>query len=146
MRNESNILTEFMRDCVEYDTDPMVGTTEFYWAFANWWKEHRDARSQNVPSVTTVGMSLRTMGDLRIAQDKATLQWKGSRWYCGIKLNEFGLDRWNAEYDSRMTRGEAMGTNSPRSMAEVNQDIPPNFLLKDLVIRMQMAHEEHDGS
>ena len=93
MRMDSNMASGFLEECVDFDINKMISVPDMYGAFAAWWRENRGGQT---PSVDSFGRAMVSLSDPRIVRGKT----RTMRWYAGIKMNESGLDYWNAHSQS----------------------------------------------
>lgn len=133
MRMDSNMATGFIFACCEYDPDSYVLTSDFYGAFQVWHRDHRGGQS---PSVDMLGRAMSSLADPRIITDRVNRQ----RIYAGVKLNEEGLDCWNA-YASSMI-AERSGLRISGATEEVNRTISPEAAQRWEFQEMARAHRE----
>lgn len=93
-RKDSNVVAEFVEECITHDLTVMMLTTDFYSAFKEWWiSEHGEKVPP--PSPTHVGLELAALPNSRIAQNKNKFKLStGQRFYLGGYLNEVGEGFW----------------------------------------------------
>lgn len=130
----SNLAAGFIEECTEFDPTKMIAQPDFYGAFKLWWEENRG--DQKVPSGQSLGMSLSSLGDARIAASPL-LKDRLHRYYAGIKLNEKGLEFWQG-YSSSRTASDS-GARISGSAAEVCKDIPTEWNEREPIKKMRGA-------
>ena len=141
IRMDSNLVAGFIDDCIEFDPDMRVGTSDFCAAFAVWWTENK-GENRGVPSNDSIGKALAAYGDNRIAVHRKELKSDGRRYYAGIRLNENGLRYWNTAIESNNFTGKTASTSA--NVSEVNTAIPSAWDDKNTVIAMRRAHAENE--
>jgi hypothetical protein len=134
IRDDSNLVSEFLSECVQYDQDRRVSAPDFCLAFSVWFLENK-GESLAVPSNDSIGKHLAAMGDPKIAIHRKELRDKHRRYYCGIVLNEAGLNYHQAGCQLRTLEGKT--TNATESASNVNSAIPTYWLAKPVIKRMQ---------
>lgn len=113
IRMDSNIVSGFIEECVEFDEHSSVRTPDFCASFATWWAANRG--QQGVPSNDSIGRAVRSLSDPRIGHANNN----GARLFTGIKLNEDGIDYWRGVQASNLAAGRASRLSN--SEQEVNR-------------------------
>ena len=132
MRTESNMALGFIEACCTYDLDAYITTADFNGAFRTWWADHRGGQ---IPSGDSLGRAMSSLSDPRVLTGQ---QINKKRIYAGIKLNEAGIDCWNAFAASRAA--EETGMRVSNNDQEVNRVLGPIQLQKVEFTTMQEAH------
>jgi hypothetical protein len=135
MRDESNLVRRFMRDCTDYDPNAMVSITDLYASFRSHYEENTDR--SNVPGPKSMGRAIAALNEGKIVQEH-DLRFRKTRYYAGIKLNDVGLDHWQATFRSIGQRGDAARISS--SEGNVNQTLPVEWSSKPEIIKMRSRH------
>jgi hypothetical protein len=86
--------------------DHRVSSPDFCLAFAAWWLENK-GENRSVPSNDVIGKALLAMSDAKIAIDRNELKDKHRRYYCGIILNDTGMDFHQAGLNNKNLEGKA---------------------------------------
>lgn len=129
MRMEGNMASGFVEECCEYDPNIYLNVGDFYGAFSVW---HADHRGGNTPSVDSLGRAMQALADDRLVCGGRINR---QRVYAGIKLNEEGLDNWNAFQSSVMA--ERTGLRVASSVQDVNKYISPSTMDTDTFARLR---------
>jgi len=137
MRTDSNMATGFVEACCEFDPDAYINTGDFYGAFTVW---HRDHKGGVQPTVDSLGRAMSNLSDPRVLSGKRISH---SRVYCGLKLNDDGMDNWNA-YQAG-SGAERSGLRISGSSADVNKVITPEAAQAEDIRAMQEAHRTWAG-
>lgn len=132
MRTDSNMATGFVEECCTYDPTTFVVAGDFYGAFAVW---HRDHRGGQTPSNDSIGRSMTSLADPRVLAGERVNK---KRIYAGLRLNEEGLDCWNAYSSSVMQ--ERSGVRISERDTEVNKLLTAEQLQRGVFVAMQAAH------
>ncbi len=132
MRTDSNMALGFIEACCTYDPDDYVTTADFNGAFRTWWADHRGGQ---IPSGDALGRAMSSLADPRVLTGQ---QINKKRIYAGIKLNDEGIDCWNAFSSSRAA--EETGMRISANDQEVNRVLTPVQLQKPEFVTMQEAH------
>lgn len=132
MRTDSNMATGFMEECCEFASDGYVDTTDFYGAFTVW---HRDHRGGQTPSADALGRAMHNLSDPRLLVGERVNR---KRIYAGIKMNEEGLDCWNAHSSS--VAAERSGMRISDRDTDVNKTLGEEQLQRHEFAAMQDAH------
>ena len=90
VRRDTNIVFDFVSDCVTFDPDGMVSVPDFAVAFASWWAERRGSE-RGIPGSESVSKALKSLSDPRIAFD---MRDNSRRYYGGLHLNTEGKRYW----------------------------------------------------
>jgi P4 family phage/plasmid primase-like protien len=98
VKEDANLVTGFIKDCISFDTTLMMSTPDFNAAYAGWWHEnHGDERGKFCPSPKSVGKHLKALAHPLIAINKHRFKNEdGMRFYVGIKFNSAGVNFWGA--------------------------------------------------
>jgi len=136
----SNIVAEFVRDCIEFDSTGMVSTADFGAGFASWWMEHK-GEDRGVPSGERIAVALKALGEARIGVDRSLRKTFG-RYYVGISLNGEGKRHWRntIKSDAFVFQSRKASTTDPEG--DPNQIIPDWWEDKKPVQAMRAAHEK----
>jgi hypothetical protein len=132
IRDESNLVSKFMRDCVTMDPSCMVSTPDFYAAFESHFEENVERKA--VPGPKSVGRAIAALNDRRIVWGRDYRK-NMVRQYVGVRLNDMGLDHWRAQFNATAQRGSSARLSSTE--AEVNQPLPVEWASRPEVRRMQ---------
>jgi P4 family phage/plasmid primase-like protien len=145
VRLDSNIVAEFVEDCIDFDPDAMISTADFAAAHSSWWVEHKGEDSR-MPSGDSVAKALRSLGDPRIAADRVELRDMRKRYYAGIVLNEEGKLHWkNAVTADRFIRlGKTASTTDAAS--DPFRTIPRDWGDRRAVMAMRSAQKKGQKS
>lgn len=114
VRMDSNIISGFLEECVDFDPACKVSSPDFCCAFALWWSAVR-GEDRRTPSNDSVGRAVRALSDNRISFEKTRLK----RFFVGVKLNEVGLDYWAGASGSNLPAGRMAGLAA--SVSSVNE-------------------------
>jgi P4 family phage/plasmid primase-like protien len=129
VRDESNIVRPFIRECVAYDFTLMVSAIDFQAALMEWWKEnHGD--DLKPPSPALIGSHLKALADPRILQNRDVFKTEdGKRYYLGIRLNKVGLEHWNTAHTEQTVNGHTSKTLARISASELDviQPVPAKW-------------------
>ena len=136
MNMETNMVAEFVEECIAFDNKKMVSTTDFYGAFCVWWQENRD--QSKIPPAIYVGRALSSLAHPQIGLSREELRRNNRRYYAGICLNELGLDLWKGYSNSRHFTRDT-GIRISESGEKVNADIPPDWLGKGVIRKLRNA-------
>lgn len=131
MRMDSNMASGFLEECVDYDPDSMVSVPDIYGAFSSWWRENRGG---NTPSVDSFGRAMSSLSDPRVVRGRT----KTMRWFAGVKLNEMGIDYWNAH--SQSIFADRSGMRISDTAEEINAEVPAQWWEKAEMKLMREAH------
>ena len=134
IRAESNLAEGFIRECVMFNKDGMVATTDFCAAFTVWWEENKGER-RGVPSNDSIGKAISALGDGRIAMHRT----EDARLYVGVHLNEIGLDYWRGAASGTAAQGKTARLSSGADA--VNKAIPGAWNYKTNIVQMTAEHE-----
>jgi len=121
IRDESNLVSKFFRECIEYDPNYMLSVPDFFAAYEVHYQETGD---RNPPSPRSVGRAVAALNDRRMKWGDGYRR-NRIRQYVGIKLNDSGLDFWRAAFGAAGQRGST-GRIS-RSERQVNCPVPPEW-------------------
>lgn len=136
IRAESNLVEGFMKECVTFNKDGMVATTDFCAAFTVWWEENKGER-RGTPSNDAIGKAISSLGDGRIASYRTN----EARLYVGVHLNEIGLDYWRGAASGTAAQGKTARIS--KSSDAVNKAISGAWSTFPIVARMTAEHERH---
>src|SRR5258708_8759994 len=92
IRRDSNLVAEFIDDCVTFDRDRRLSTPDFCAAFSVWWMEHK-GENRSLPGNEAIGKAAGALADRRMAAASGRRHTQ-RRYYCGCKLNENALAVW----------------------------------------------------
>lgn len=134
IRAESNLAEGFIRECVVFNKDGMVATTDFCAAFTVWWEENKGER-RGVPSNDSIGKAISALGDGRIAMHRT----EDARLYVGVHLNEVGMDYWRGASSGTAAQGKTARLSSGADA--VNKAIPGAWNHKTNIVQMTAEHE-----
>jgi phage/plasmid-associated DNA primase len=137
---DSNLVAEFVRDCVEFDPTGMVSTADFGAGFASWWMEHK-GEDRGIPSGHRVTTSLKALGEARIAVD-SSLRLNYGRFYAGIQLNGEGKRHWTNTVKSDAFIFQARKASTTDAEGSPNQMIPDTWNDKPNIRAMRAAYEK----
>src|SRR5258708_2648726 len=133
IRRDSNLVAEFIDDCVTFDRDRRLSTPDFCAAFSVWWMEHQGVH-RSLPSNEAIGKAVVALADRRIAADSG-LRHTHRRYYCGVKLNEDGLAFWRRARDATAFEGKVASVSAAEG--DVNGWIPADWFARKSVQAMQ---------
>ncbi len=141
IRDDANPVSEFVRDCCEFDPDRMVNRVDLVATYRAWWSHHHgeDRRS---PSSKTITIAIKALGDKRIGTDKEAFHDNHARYYGGISLNPNGMDFWVAAEASASATGHGVGMSKDRQ--SVNMRLPIAWHSKPEVQQMIAAHRKFE--
>jgi hypothetical protein len=144
VRAESNLVARFLEECVNYSPDHRVSSPDFCLAFAAWFLENK-GEDRRVPSNDVIGKALASMADAKIAINRNELKDMHRRYYCGIVLNEVGIDFHKAGTENKILEGKASRAAAPGPF--VNSMIPETWDTKPSVVEMRKRQcPSGDGS
>jgi P4 family phage/plasmid primase-like protien len=135
----SNIVAEFVRDCIEFDPAGMVSTADFGAGFASWWMEHK-GEDRGVPSGERITVALKALGEARIGIDRGLRKTFG-RYYVGISLNGEGKRHWLNTIKSDAFVFQSRKASTTDAEGSPNQMIPDWWDDKKAVRAMRVAYE-----
>jgi hypothetical protein len=130
----------FLEDCVEFDPMARIKIVDFCLAHSAWFVEMK-GEDRRLPSNEAISKALQAIGDGRIGMDRKEMRDGKSRYYCGVALNDAGLDYHKIGYESRLFEGKV--GNATASASEVNELIPLSWDKKQSVTKMREHHEKH---
>ena len=141
VRLDSNIVAEFIEDCVTFDPDAMISTADFSAAHASWWVEHK-GEDTRLPSGNAVGRAINSLGEPRIAAHRTELKDIRKRYYAGVSLNDMGKMHWkNAVTADHFTRmGKTASTTE--AAGDPFRTIPKDWASRPTVLAMRLAHSK----
>ncbi|MGY3360518.1 phage/plasmid-associated DNA primase [Bradyrhizobium sp. GM0.4] len=87
IHRDSNLVAGFLDECIGYDRNARLRTTDFCLAHSAWFLEMK-GEDRRLPSNDSIGKALRAIGDPRIGMDVEEMRDNTSRFYCGIALNK----------------------------------------------------------
>ncbi|MET3842068.1 DNA primase family protein [Bradyrhizobium sp. OAE829] len=137
IHRDSNLVAGFLEDCVEFDPMARVRVSDFCLAHSAWFVEQK-GEDRRMPTNDGIGKALKAIGDGRIGMD-AEMRDNRSRYYCGVALNNMGLEYHKAATERRLFEGKTVMAST--STAEVNSLIPANWDQKESVEKMRSCHE-----
>lgn len=137
MRLDSNLAVGFFDECLEFSPDHMVAAPDFCGAFTAWWQENHGT-GRGAPSNDSIGRAVFSMGDARVMRGGGKFRHNMRRQYVGVKLNETGLDFWQAYAASRAAVDGAARLSSRTE--EVNQEVPREWDDRPEIRHMRKAH------
>lgn len=137
MRLDSNLAAGFFEECIEYSPNHMVAAPDFCGAFAAWWQENHGT-GRGPPSNDSIGRAVFSMGDARVMRGNGKFRHNMRRQYVGVKLNEVGLDFWQAHAASRMAVDQATRLSSRTE--DVNSEVPPEWDDRPEIKHLRRAH------
>lgn len=143
IRDDSNLVAGFVKECVEYTPSGMVSTQDFSAAFSIWWQQNK-GEDRNTPSSESIGKAVASLGERRICCNPKEMRDNSMRYYGGINLNLVGLDFWEATASSDLASGKKARLSS--SKEQVNKVISPSWLSRPSVRTMLKAHEPSGDS
>lgn len=135
IRADSNLVAGFVNECISFNPDAMISTSDFCAAFTMWWHENK-GENRGAPSNESVGKAITSLGDARIASHRET----DTRYYLGVHLNGVGQDFWQGVKNSTLAQGKASRISS--GVEAVNRSIPTKWDGKDVVSRMRAEFEK----
>jgi hypothetical protein len=142
IHRDSNLVAGFLDECIGYDRNARIRTTDFCLAHSAWFLEMK-GEDHRLPSNDSIGKALRAIGDPRIGMDVEEMRDNTSRFYCGIALNKAGLQYHLTAFESRLFEGKVATATAPDR--EVNSLIPPSWNVKKSVIGMREHHRDSDA-
>ncbi|MCK1525685.1 MULTISPECIES: hypothetical protein [unclassified Bradyrhizobium] len=142
IHRDSNLVAGFLDECIGYDRNARIRTTDFCLAHSAWFLEMK-GEDRRLPSNDSIGKALRAIGDPRIGMDVEEMRDNTSRFYCGIALNKAGLQYHLTAFESRLFEGKVATATAPDR--EVNSLIPPSWNVKKSVIGMREHHRDSDA-
>lgn len=137
IHNDSNLVAGFLDECVEFDPMARIKIADFCLAHSAWFVEMK-GEDRRLPSNEAISKALQAIGDGRIAMDRKEMRDGKRRYYCGVALNDAGLDYHKIGYQSRLFEGKVGNATDPAS--EVNGLIPPSWDNKQSVTKMREHH------
>ncbi|MCA1433116.1 hypothetical protein I6F33_09035 [Bradyrhizobium sp. BRP20] len=139
IHNDSNLVAGFLDECIEYDPMARVKIADFCLAHSAWFVEMK-GEDRRLPSNEAISKALQAIGDGRIGMDRKDMRDGKSRYYCGVALNDAGLDYHKIGYQSRLFEGKVGNATDP--VSEVNGLIPPSWDNKESVTEMREHHAD----
>jgi hypothetical protein len=129
---ESNFLSAFIKDWVDYDPHSRMANTDFCFAAAVWYGDNlqEDRRS---PNNVWILRNLTALHDDRIERDRD----ERKKWILGVKLNGDGLKLFGRALESKAYEGKKVSCSTDPK--EVNQRIPSSWDKRPKVIKMRIA-------
>jgi phage/plasmid-associated DNA primase len=136
VRGDSNLVTGFIDECIEFGTSSMVSVADFCAAFAVWWAQEK-GEDRRLPSNDSIGRAMSALGDDRIAIDGTDMRDNSRRYYGGLHLNGQGLDFWDGAHSEGMAKGKTAQMSANRS--SVNRNIPAGWKDRPAVVRLNRS-------
>ncbi|WP_396604720.1 hypothetical protein ACFLEY_19155 [Bradyrhizobium sp. YCK136] len=137
IHEDSNLVAGFLEDCIEFDPLARIKIVDFCLAHSAWFVEMK-GEDRRLPSNEAIRKALQAIGDGRIGMDRKEMRDGKRRYYCGVALNDAGLDYHKIGYQSRLFEGKVGNATDPAS--EVNGLIPPSWDNKQSVTKMREHH------
>ncbi|WP_456659568.1 hypothetical protein [Bradyrhizobium sp. JR3.5] len=137
IHKDSNLVAGFLDDCIEYDPLGRVRVSDFCLAHSAWWLDLK-GEDRRLPSNEAVGKALKSIGDPRIGIHRAELRESGNRYYCGVVLNQLGLQFHKTAYQSALFEGKTARATDPSQ--EVNSLIPASWDDRPSIVAMREQH------
>ncbi|TYO67076.1 hypothetical protein FXV83_07675 [Bradyrhizobium hipponense] len=138
IHRDSNLVAGFLEECVEFDPMARVRVSDFCLAHSAWFMELK-GEDRRMPTNDAIGKALKAVGDGRIGIDPKEMRDNRSRYYCGVALNQLGLEYHRAALERRLFEGKtAMATAPDR---EVNSLIPASWDDRESIKAMRSCHE-----
>jgi len=137
IHNDSNLVAGFLEECVEFDPMARIKIVDFCLAHSAWFVEMK-GEDRRLPSNEAISKALQAIGDGRIGMDRKEMRDGKARYYCGVKLNDAGLDYQRIGNLSRLFEGKVGNATYVRS--EINGPIPPSWDNKQSVTKMREHH------
>lgn len=137
IHNDSNLVAGFLDECVEFDPMARIKIVDFCLAHSAWFVEMK-GEDRRLPSNEAISKALQAIGDGRIGMHRKEMRDGKARYYCGVALNDAGLDYHKIGYQSRLFEGKVGNATDPAS--EVNGLIPPSWDNNQSVTKMREHH------
>ena len=107
MREESNVVIGFTKDCVEVSPKRFIIRTDFHAAFWSWWEE-TSGDDRNRPSPRSIAKALRAVEGVGAGvAARRRVGPTSQRVYLGLSLNLVGLEHWSAYAASSSAQNRA---------------------------------------
>src|SRR6187402_369327 len=142
VRLNSNMVAEFIQECVTFNPNGMVSVPDFVASHTSWWSEHKSDNRGGAPASEKIGLAIRALADERIAADAKELRSNARRYYAGISLNAEGKRHWRNTVTSSAFVYQSKTASTSAADENPNQPIPSIWDSKSSILAMRVAHEK----